>query len=120
VFSRVRETGHAGVRDESDRFSRRETPQQLLDPRLLARGRAGEAGPAEPNRAASLPVTRVSSQRIASASVSACRARGERSSRFPIGVPTTSNRPVFSEGGMDSENNTRLFPCFSRLPMIAP
>ena len=49
-----------------------------------------------PKRAASLAVTRVSSQKIASASESARRARGERSSRLPMGVPTTSRRPLFS------------------------
>ena len=45
------------------------------------------------NRAASFAVTRVSSQRITSASSSTRRARGERSSRFPIGVPTTTSCP---------------------------
>ena len=47
-----------------------------------------------PKRAASLAVTRVSSQKIASASARACRPRGERSSRLPMGVPTTRRRPL--------------------------
>ena len=55
---------------------------------------------------ASFAVTRVSSQKSASASERIRAARGERSSRFPIGVPTTKSRPFLprdSSGGFCDE-----------------
>ena len=57
--------------------------------RAFSRGAGQEMrGVRIPNRAVSFAVTRVSSQKIASASERARCARGDRSSRFPIGVPT--------------------------------
>ena len=54
-------------------------------------------------------MTRVSSQKIASASARIRAARGERSSRFPIGVPTTKSRPFVPRdpSGGDSPGDER-------------
>ena len=51
-------------------------------------------GPATPACCSSRPVRRVSSQTMASAPARAATARGERSARLPIGVATSTRRPV--------------------------
>ncbi len=93
-LSGIRERGHAGIADQRDGLAAGKPFKELGDPGALAGRGAGNAPRvSSAKRAASLAVTRVSSQKIASASASTRRARGERSSRFPMGVPTTRRRP---------------------------
>src|SRR6266581_2892226 len=92
---------------ESDGMPASETratvsPRPSRSRRSLTRERSRGAGqemrgPARPTREASFAVTRVSSQKMASASERARAARGERSSRFPIGVPTITSLPALAE-----------------------
>ena len=92
-LARVGDAGHAGVGHHGDPLAprraaraRRRWPRTSVWSFTTTSGR--RSTPACWSRR---PVRRVSSQQIASAAASASTARGDRSPRLPIGVPTSTS-----------------------------